>query len=782
MIPTGSPVPVHGDQHFSNRIAIFTKIVEQNASSKTAFHVVDHSLHEQRQHKSALIARNSFDSVPAKGKFMKYQYVRSLLFALLAAVVFPVHAADQPNILIAISDDQSFAHTSANGCRFVNTPAFDRVAEQGILFRNAIAASPGCSPSRAALLTGLQHWQLEEAGTHASTFPAKFRTFPEILGENGYFVGMTGKGWGPGNYKEGGRTDNPAGPSFDGKTTMPPYGGISRKDYSGNFAEFLKQKPAGQPFCFWYGGHEPHRGFQKGSGVKSGKSLEEVDIPAFLPDSPEIRSDLLDYAVEIEWFDKHLGEMLDKLEEAGELDNTLVIVTADNGMAFPRAKANAYEYGIHVPLAIRWGSEIKAGRTLKDLVGFVDLTATIYEAAGIESPDLGTPPAGKSLLNVFRSQEDEIADPARTAVFSGRERHSSSRYLNLAYPQRAMRTNEYLYIRNFRPDRWPAGAPRELDQNEGLGAPDGGYHDIDSCPSLTYLIEHKSDPKVAEFLNMATDKRPPVEIYDITSDPACMKNLVDTDGFKDTENRLEKQFDAYLKKTEDPRLVDGGDIFETYRRVSALRQFPVPSHVEYYNTAMQKEGWTPLFNRRNLQGWKESQENGSFKVVNGMIRAQATEDSAHLFYEGAEGNADFKDFELLAYVMTTPKSNSGIYFHTKFQEEGFPEFGHEVQINSTHKNANKTGSLFSVKDVKATSAADNVFNTVNIIVKGKQVTVKINGKYVVQYTEPKDYKHPEFSGRAVNHGTFALQAHDPDSVVYFREIWVRPLQDEKKAQ
>lgn len=706
--------------------------------------------------------------------------MRRLIFVLTLLSSVAVQAGERPNILIAISDDQSFPHASAYGCKFISTPAFDRVANEGILFTHAYAASPGCSPSRAALLTGRHHWQIEHAGTHASSFPAKYRTFPEVLAEHGYFVGQTGKGWGPGNFKDDGRTHNPAGPTFQGAKISPPYKGISNKDYAANFQQFLKDKPDGQPFCFWYGAHEPHRGFEKGAGLKAGKRLEDVEVPSFLPDRPEIREDLLDYAVEIEWFDQHLGRMLDQLEAAGELENTLVIVTADNGMAFPRAKANCYDAGIHVPLAIRWGQGIQAGRTSADLVGFVDLTATIYDVTGVTPPNGEAAISGQSLRNIFESSSAGIVDPARTAVFSGRERHSSSRYLNLGYPQRAMRTRDYLYIRNFRPDRWPAGAPRKLDANGGLGPQDGGYHDIDACPSLTCLIENQDDPEVGDYFHWAVDMRPEIEIFDLHADPGCLHNLANADGFEQTQADLTRQFEAVLQTTGDPRILNGGDIFETYPRYSGLRQFPIPSHVEYYNTAMQHDGWIPLFQRRHLDGWTASKPDGAFTIVNGMIKAQPPSDQAHLFYSGDVEDADFQDFELLVYVMTTPGSNSGIYFHTQYQEQGFPEHGHEVQVNNTHKNKNKTGSLFSVKDVTETVASDHVFFTEHIIVKGKTVTIKVNGETVVEYTEPEGYQHPKFSGRRIDRGTFALQAHDPQSVVYFREIWVKPLSTDSK--
>ena len=168
-------------------------------------------------------------------------------------------------------------------------------------------------------------------------------------------------------------------------------------------------------------------------------------MPGFLPDTPEIRSDILDYYVEIEWFDSHLAKALKQLEEIGELDNTLVIVTSDNGMAFPRAKANCYEFGVHVPLAIMWPNRVKCGRDVIDPVGFVDLTATILEAGGVEHPALGQTalaPVGRSLVSLLESGKSGRVEPQRTIVFSGRERHSSSRHNNMTYPQRCLRSDK----------------------------------------------------------------------------------------------------------------------------------------------------------------------------------------------------------------------------------------------------------------------------------------------------------------------------------------------------
>ena len=482
----------------------------------------------------------------------------------------------RPNFLIAISDDQSHVHTSFAGYPGVRTPAFDRVAREGLYFRNAFAPAPGCSPTRAALLTGRNIWQIENAGTHASSFPAKYVVFPDLLEQAGYFVGMTGKGWGPGNWQVSGRTRNPAGTDFSERTNTPPHDNILDNDYAANFADFLAARPGKGPFCFWYGGKEPHRSFEKGSGLKVGKKLEDAPPPPFLPDVAEVRSDILDYCVEIEWFDTHLGRMLNLLEEAGELDNTIIIVTSDNGMAFPRAKANLYEYGFHMPLAIRWGDRAPGGRAVDDLVGFVDLTATILDAAGVSHPSAVYPLAGRSIMDILTSTQSGTVDPSRTSVYAGRERHSSSRYENWTYPQRAIRSPQFLYIRNFRPERWPAGDPVVLDAEGSPAGPHSGYKDIDGSPTLDFLVAKADDPTLGKYLHLAVAKRPMEELFDIEQDPGCLNNLADDPEFMSVKQELAAVLTDYLRQTGDARVLDGGDIWESYPRYSPIRKFPKP--------------------------------------------------------------------------------------------------------------------------------------------------------------------------------------------------------------
>ncbi|HEU5123122.1 MAG TPA: sulfatase [Verrucomicrobiae bacterium] len=509
---------------------------------------------------------------------------RSVLLFIACLFIAPfakgVSATDnkRPNILVAISDDQSFAHTSIAGYPGVKTPNFDRLAREGVLFNNAFAACPSCSPSRAALLTGRQIWQIEQAGTHWSSFPTNYIVYPDLLEQAGYFVGFTGKGWSPGDWKASGRVRNPAGSEYNQRHLKPPFSGISKEDYAANFADFLAARPKGKPFCFWYGAHEPHRGYENGSGLKSGKNLADGPPPSFLPDAPAVRSDLLDYCAEIEWFDTQLGRILKQLQETGELENTLIIVTSDNGMPFGNAKATLYDYGIHEPLVVHWPERVPGGRTVDDLISLVDLAPTILEAAGVPQSTNHPPMIGRSIMNLLRSEKEGLVDSSRTVVYAGRERHSSSRYNNLGYPSRALRTKEFLYIRNFRPDRWPLGDPFILNsKGKPEALPGIGYKDTDTGPTSDYLVANSADPQVEKYFALTFGKRPAEELFDILKDPGCLNNLATDPRHANIRKKLSQQLDDYLHQTEDPRVLNGGAIFETYRRYGPIRQFPRPT-------------------------------------------------------------------------------------------------------------------------------------------------------------------------------------------------------------
>ena len=187
-----------------------------------------------------------------------------------------------------------------------------------------------------------------------------------------------------------------------------------------------------------------------------------------------------------------------------------------------------------------------------------------------------------------------------------------------------------------------------------------------------------------------------------------------------------------------------------------------------------KKKWTSLFDGKTFTGWKVGANAECFKIENGMIVVNGN--VSHLYYDGTIQNHSFKNFEFKADVMTTPGSNSGIYFHTIYQESSWPKRGYEVQVNNSHTDWRRSGSLWAIQDVKETYAKDDEWFTMYIKVQGKRVIVKINDKQVVDYTEPGDVKREEnMAGRVLSAGTFALQGHDPKSKVYYKNIQVRPL-------
>lgn len=483
----------------------------------------------------------------------------------LAATAAPSQTR-RPNILFCISDDQSYPHASAYGTPWINTPAFDRVAREGALFHHAFVSTPSCCPSRGAALTGQDFYRLREASMNHTVWPSggDIPVYTDLLGEAGYLVGFTGKGWGPGNYRVAGRTHNPAGPEYNDIQADPPGHEIAPMDYAASFEAFLDERTAGQPFCFWAGFIEPHRKLDEGIGVEHGKKLKRITPPAFFPDSAEVRGDVADYAFEIEYFDNHLGRMLDALETRGELDNTLIVCTSDNGMAFPRAKATLYDYGARMPLAIRWGDRVEAGRVLQDFVSHRDYAPTFLEAAGLPVPPEMT---GRSLMPVLESDASGQIDPDRNFAVFGIERHfPGSRPNGAGYPMRAIRTADYLYIRNLEPENDPVGihpGPFWPDDD-----PTGGYGDTDGGPAKTYM--HENRDKHPDLYAKAFKQRPAEELYVVNEDEFNLDNVADDDAYKEIKEILSKKLDTYLETTKDPRAIGKASELE-----AVMKQYPV---------------------------------------------------------------------------------------------------------------------------------------------------------------------------------------------------------------
>ena len=483
---------------------------------------------------------------------MKYLKYTKLLSFLVLLSCNTQEELPPPNILFCIADDASFPHMSAYGTNWVNTPAFDRVASQGLLFMNCYTPNAKCAPSRSSLLTGRNSWQLEEAANHWPYFPAKFKTYVEALGEHGYFTGYTGKGWGPGFANDSqGNPRNLAGPAFQEHTLNPPTSKISPKDYSANFVDFLDQA-ADSPWCFWYGGHEPHRAYEYGTGAGVGNKMtsEINEVPDFWPDIDTVRNDMLDYALELEYFDQHLENMLAALETRGMLENTIIVVTADNGMPFPRIKSQAYEMSNHLPLAIMWPAGIKnPGRTVEDFVSFIDLAPTFIEVAGLSWAQTGMAGSpGKSLTDIFQSTEASDRD----YVLIGKERHDVGRPDDVGYPMRGIVKGEYLYIRNFKPDRWPAGNPET------------GYLATDGGATKSAILDLRRSGENDQFWQWNFGKRSEEELYRISEDPYCMNNLMADPGNETLYQEMKEQLMALLEEQQDPRIVGNGAVFDNY--------------------------------------------------------------------------------------------------------------------------------------------------------------------------------------------------------------------------
>ena len=375
-------------------------------------------------------------------------------------------AEQRPNIVFAIADDWGWPHATIYGNDDVcQTPAFDQIASNGLLCNHAYISSPSCTPSRNAILTGQYHWRLGSGANLWSTLDTKHKTYPHLLEDAGYHVGSWRKSWGPGNLDNWDR--HPAGTPYKSP------------------AAFLDAWDRSRPFCFWLGASDPHRPYKAGSGTASGMDLSKIKLFEHYPDNDTVRSDVADYYFEVQRFDGDVGSFLSKLDELGALENTIVVMTGDHGMPFPRCKGNLYDSGARVPLAIQWPKGIKRpGRKIDDFVSTTDIAPTFLDLAGIEMPAEMT---GRSLLQILESDQEGRVDPLRDHVLTGKERHvmAQERPDTGGTPMRAIRNHDFLLIRNYRPDRWPAGTPN-YDQ---AIIPRAWLADCDNGPAKSFIVD-----------------------------------------------------------------------------------------------------------------------------------------------------------------------------------------------------------------------------------------------------------------------------------------------------
>ena len=444
----------------------------------------------------------------------------------------------RPNIVVIMGDDWSWPHAGVLGDEVVKTPTFDGIAEEGVLFENAFVSAPSCSPSRFAIVTGQHHWRLGSGDSLSGSLQANIPVYPDLLAATGYQTGFARKGCGPSKHEF--RGNDPLGKRFK------------------NFEEFMGQRDKSKPFCFWYGAGEPHRPYDWQASKNSELSLGKIKVPECLPDNETVRTDIGDYYLRVQKLDGFASEIVKRLEAEKQLENTIVIMTSDNGMPFPRCKATLYDLGTRVPLAIRWGKNVATGRTIKDFVSLTDLAPTILEAAGIPIPKTVT---GKSLMAQLKSESSDWVDEKRDTVLIGRERHV------LAFPARAIRTKEFLYVRNFSPASWPTGTEdarltpqRTLPQphydfskNGWPTEPPAFSYAVDPSPTKQWMLEHSKEAAVAKLNSLAFKPKPDEELYELSSDPGQLKNLADNPKFRTERDRLSNRLTTKLTESGDPR-------------------------------------------------------------------------------------------------------------------------------------------------------------------------------------------------------------------------------------
>ncbi len=533
-------------------------------------------------------------------KTMKIQRIFLLLAALVCSGQTPVMTAQRqparPNILFCFADDwgryasiYATLEKQPSLNQIVKTPNIDRVAREGVLFRRAFVNAPSCTPCRSALLSGRYFFNTGRGAIlQTAQWDAAIPSFPHLLRDAGYHIGETYKVWSPGTpndapfgagkyaYEKAGNLPNDFSENMTkmiGEGQSPA--AAREKIYAqvkANFDDFLADRKAGQPWHYWFGPTTTHRRWIKGSGKKLWNIEPDAlkgKLPPFLPDVAEVREDLADYLGEVQAYDAYIGVLLKRLEATGELDNTLIVISGDHGMpGVTNGKCNLYDFGTGVTLAARLPKAMggKAGRVIDDLVSLPDLAPTFLEAAGVPIP------AGmnaRSLWTVLRSQQSGQVEPRRNWVIAGRERHVAfANENNLPYPQRSLRTPEFLYVRNFKPDRWPLGYPAELTatntptQEELEANTYAAFADMDASPTKAWLVLHRNDAQWKRFYDLAFAKRPGEELYDLRQDPYQMRNVAADPRYTQDKTRLAAQLLKILTEAGDPRVTGDGATFE----------------------------------------------------------------------------------------------------------------------------------------------------------------------------------------------------------------------------
>lgn len=466
-----------------------------------------------------------------------------LLLSLFMNQVSEVRGdSEKPNILILLADNWAAPHASIMGDQSVKTPTFDTIARNGVYFNHAFCQVPSCSPSRAVLLTGKVSHQLGEGANLWGNFPSYLSTFPLTLkNQENYQVGFSIKGWGPGLY---------LGEQQKSSTKATASGQINPAGVRAESFEKFLEGTGDQPFCFWFGSHDPHRPWTAEQQYYAGLTHEGVEVPGYLPDDPTVRWEIVDYYAEVQKFDAECGKLIELLKASGKYENTIVVMLGDNGWQMPRGLANVYDWGTRVPLAIQWPGRIKAGIESNTFVSFEDIAPTLFDLLGLSTKSMTGDSFSRVLTGASLRHRDE--------VFLERERHANVRQADACYPCRAIRTRDYLWIWNISSDLYPAGDP------ETYWAV-GPYGDIDNSHTKSLLLNGVNDPKLAPFRDLAVGKRPEFELYDLRTDPWQINNVAGTPAYQRVERHLRSRVARWMKQTNDPRSTKlRTDVFDKY--------------------------------------------------------------------------------------------------------------------------------------------------------------------------------------------------------------------------
>lgn len=517
--------------------------------------------------------------------------ILGLILILLAPVPAGADTGDKeakadtrPNIIFAFADDwgrYASAYREADRATIndvFETPHFDSLAKNGVLFWDAHVSMPSCSPSRTAVLTG-RHFYRNGSGSQLhnpwSGDPAadpvkQLESYHTLLEKAGYHTGVTYKTHvsmhlfvdSQHQYNKAGGRVNGFSQNVSKGQTPKDREAIKQElldEVRGNMRNFIDASEDGQPFCWYFSPTNPHRSWTQGSGKKLwGIDPDDLKgkMPAFVPDVPIIREDMADYLGECKAFDEQVGVIIDELKKRGLYENTILVVCGDHGApGFPRGKTNIVDFGSQVPLLIQWPKGVaNPGRRIDNPTSTIDLAPTFLEAAGLpvhEQMD------GNSLLPILRAADAKgITALGNEFIITGRERHKvEARPGHLPYPSRAIRTKDFLYIKNFKPDRWPQLEPPISKGQRTHGDFDGG-------PTKEWFNTIQGESKYATFVDFAWGKRPAEELYDLRNDPDQMINLADATQHAAVKAELSGKLMDVLVAGEDPRVVGEGDAFD----------------------------------------------------------------------------------------------------------------------------------------------------------------------------------------------------------------------------